>query len=111
MTKAEMNIVVELVRAKIRIYQARLRAEEAETEEEEEKAMQSMKNHQKRKAFIEQHLFNGFITAADIMDSYHELNKMLVDVCEDTAYPLDSDDAVREFFGDMIWTARSRGEF
>ncbi|MBR1750863.1 MAG: hypothetical protein IJ740_08295 [Ruminococcus sp.] len=114
MTEAEMNIIVQMIIAKIRMYQDdRMydKADEEENEKECDRWSNAYKEHMKQYDFIKSRFFDGIITGADIFNNYEELNTKLVDVCEELGYPLyHENEAVNEFFGDMIWDAKATGE-
>lgn len=113
MTKAEKNIVLTVLAAKMRVYQqeVELRAiDDEENEEEYVHCLSTLKKLQQQAQLWQREFFDGYITAKDIFEDYDTLNTDIDDLADRMGYPLEKGTGVQEFFGDMIWDAKCKGE-
>lgn len=113
MTRAERNIVLTILAAKMRVYQqeAELRAiDDEENEEEYVRCLNTLKKLQRQAQQWRREFFDGYITAKDIFLDYDALNADIDDLADRMGYPLEKGAGVQEFFGDMIWDAKCKGE-
>jgi hypothetical protein len=97
----------------MRVYQqeAELRAiDDEENEEGYVRCLGVLKKLQRQVQQWKREFFDGYITAKDIFEDYDTLNTDIDDLADHMGYPLEKGAGVQEFFGDMIWDAKYKGE-
>jgi hypothetical protein len=113
MTRAEKNIVLKILAAKMRVYQQEIELNAIDDEENEEEyvhCLSILKKLQYQAQLWKREFFDGYITAKDIFSDYDALNADIDDLADRMGYPLDKGEGVGHFFGDMIWDAKCKGE-